>query len=308
MIRCPPRLWQQLCQAWDSRNPVAGLLTVAFEALRNLTARGNAPLHEPTCQRQRLPEELVNCYQRLDEPSRRCLRQLLSLALQRPDQPPFETALHVAGQIPLPEARNALLQLLADRRVADPQPPAAPSAGPDPADHSSNYQRWAAVIRALGRLREPGLASLFSRLLTKYAGQAQWNRHLQPVVHQAGWALCLARPDSLPNVLPTALQVDPLFLADLLAEDDPQLTHAVNSLLGQLPGARRALLQEQLTRRSLVRPPRPSQLRHTRRPRRASKRSAATASSTDQALPSRSATAARPECQSGRSARPGPSR
>jgi hypothetical protein len=230
-----------------------------------------------------LADELLRCYRRLPPSARQRLRHLMALAITHPATPAFEPALHFASRVPLPEARQAMLSLLAHPRVGPPD-----HSHVAPAFHDSRPH----LIRALGILRDPSLAELFTRLVDKYASAANFNHHLQPVVHQAAWALCLSQPSALLTSVPWWLQTDPLFLTDLLAQNHQDLPPVMSELLDRLPPARRRLLLRHLWRWRLSQP--------RRRP--------AGPLPMAPAQPSRSAAAANPASRSEKSPAPGSSR
>jgi hypothetical protein len=171
---------------------------------------------------------LVRWHERLADPAAGQLRGLVAAALCDSRSPAFDAALATASEIAIPEARETLLALLSNSRLAG-----------EPARSQ--------LIRALGRLRDPLLADVFTRLLSKYAPAAGSQRLLLPTVHQAAWALCLCRPRALLHEVPSWLQVDPLFLSDVLAQGDRASADAARELLSDLTPVRRRLIQRNMS-------------------------------------------------------------
>ena len=232
---CPSRIRQRLRQVWNADNPWAELLQLGLGLLACVGRRwqrGRTSTAGAT-----LADKLVALYGRLDGLQRQGLRELLSEALRRPGSQACRSALAFAGCVPLPEARQSMLNLLADGRLTDESTGPATKGCDNPS---------AELIRALGRLSDKSLAGLFKQLLDKHLPAADWDDRLAGVVHQAAWALCKCCPPALLDSVPRRLQSDPLFLSDLLAEGDDGIAAAVAELLGTMPPARRRLIADHL--------------------------------------------------------------
>jgi len=234
---CPSRIRQRLRQVWNAENPWSELLQLGLDQLAWVVRRWRRPAGRTLAAEVRLADKLVDLYRRLDDPQRQALRELLGEALRRPGSQACRSALAFAGRVPLPQARQSMLKLLADGRLTD------ESAGP-PAQGRDNPS--ADLIRALGKLSDRSLAGLFRQLLHKHLPAADWDDRLAAVVHQAAWALCKCCPPALLDSVPRRLGTDPLFLSDLLAEGDAGIASAVAELLGTMPPARRRLIVEHL--------------------------------------------------------------
>ncbi len=215
-------------------------------------------LTSPTARARAFPgndaidDQIVALYADADAPRRAEIREHLAAMLDHPVERPavnhgrrgattgFDHALRLAGRIPVPRARERLLcDLTSPRRV--------PSNGDDNArpvatrlrtDHNA---RAAQVIRALGRLGDAELRTVFVALIERHAPLTLWDSSTMPILHQAGWALCRLDPHAFTGELPFSLQADPLFLQDVTAE--PAVRPVVEKWLGTLPSERAALLR-----------------------------------------------------------------
>jgi len=226
--------WRRVREVCEQRDPWSRGLQALLSPLRTFSVWLSSRPRKPSPQPQTLSGILVRWHGRLRDPAARQLRWLLAAALRDSASPAFDVALKTASEIAIPEAREMLVALLSDSRLAS-----------EPARSQ--------LIRALGRLRDPSLAHVFVRLLCKYAPAAGTQRHLLATVHQAAWALCLCRPEALLQEVPSWLQIDPLFLSDVLTHGDRATAAAVNELLKELEPNKRRFIQRNLSAVARVR-------------------------------------------------------
>ena len=216
-------------------------------------------LTSPTARARAFPgndaidDQIVALYADADAPRRAEIREHLAAMLDAPAARPAEVnhgrrnatteldhALRLAGRIPVPRARERLLcDLTSPRRVPSNGDDNAPAAATRlRTDHNA---RAAQVIRALGRLGDAELRTVFVALIERYAPLTLWDPAAMPILHQAGWALCRLDSQAFTGELPFSLQADPLFLQDVTAE--PAVRPVVERWLGTLPSERAALLR-----------------------------------------------------------------
>jgi len=226
--------WRCVRQACEQPDPWSQGLQMLLSPLRRLSAWVGSRRLRWSAQPQTLSEILVCWHGRLRDPAAHQLRGLVAAALRDSASSAFDAAMATAGEVAIPEAREALLALLCDARLAS-----------DPARSQ--------LIRALGRLRDPSLAHVFARLVRKYAPAAGARRGLLATVHQSAWALCLCKPAALRHEVPSWLQVDPLFLSDVLEHGDRAVADAVGELLEDLEPIRRRFVLRNLSAGARVR-------------------------------------------------------
>lgn len=226
--------WRRVREACEQRDPWSRGLQALLSPLRTFSVWLSSRPLKPSPRPQTLSGILVRWHGRLGDPAAEQLRGLLAATLRDSASPAFDVALTTASEIAIPEARETLLALLCDARLAS---------------ESARSQ----LIRALGRLRDPALAHLFVRLLCKYAPAAGTQRRLLATVHQAAWALCLCRPGALSQEVPSWLQVDPLFLSDVLEHGDRAVAVAAGELLRDLDPVKHRFVLRNLSARARVR-------------------------------------------------------
>jgi len=226
--------WRRVRQACERPDAFSQGLQALLRPLRAFITWLSSRRPKPGSRPPALSTILVRWHGRLADPAAGQLRGLVAAALRDSTSPAFDAALATASEIAIPEARETLLAMLSDSRLAS---------------ESARSQ----LIRALGRLRDPSLAEVFVRLLCKYAPAAGSQRRLLATVHQAAWALCLCRPGALLHEVPSWLQVDPLFLSDVLTHGDRTTAAAVSELLDDLEPIQRRLIQRNLSAVARVR-------------------------------------------------------
>jgi len=225
------RCVRQACERPDAWSQgLQALLSPLRAFIAWLSSRRLRPIRRPPT----LSKMLVRWHGRLGDPGAGQLRGLVAAALRDSTSPAFDASLVTASKIAIPEARETLLALLSDSRLAS-----------EPARSQ--------LIRALGRLRDPSLTDVFTRLLYKYAPAAGTQQRLLATVHQAAWALCLCRPGALLHEVPSWLQIDPLFLSDVLEHGDRATTVAAGELLRDLDPVKRRFIQRNLSAKARVR-------------------------------------------------------
>ena len=225
------RLVRQACEQPDALSQgLQALLWPLRASVAWLSSRRLRPIRRPLT----LSEVLVRWHGRLGDPAAGQLRGLVAAALRDSTSPAFDASLVTASEIVIPEARETLLALLSDSRLAS-----------EPARSQ--------LIRALGRLRDPSLADVFTRLLYKYVPAAGAQRGLLPTVHDAAWALCLCKPGALLHEVPSWLQVDPLFLSDVLEHGDRAAAVAAGELLRDVDPVKRRFVLRNLSAKARVR-------------------------------------------------------
>ncbi|HUW81159.1 MAG TPA: hypothetical protein VMZ31_00005 [Phycisphaerae bacterium] len=226
--------WRRVREACEQRDPWSRGLQALLSPLRTFSVWLSSRRLRPSPRPQTLSGILVRWHGRLRDPAVGQLRGLVAAALRDSTSPAFDVSLATASEVAIPEARETLLALLSDTRLA-------------------NEPARSQLIRALGRLRDPSLADVFTRLLYKHAPAAGEYRRLLPTVHEAGWALCLCKPTALLHEVPSWLQIDPLFLSDVLTHGDRAAAEAVNELLRELEPIKRRFIQRNLSAVARVR-------------------------------------------------------
>ncbi len=226
--------WRRVREGCWQRDPWSRGLQALLSPLRAVSVWLSSTRPKLAPRSPALSMALVRWHGRLADPAAGQLRGLVAAALRDSTSPAFDAALATASEIAIPEASETLLALLSDSRLTG-----------EPARSR--------LIRALGRLRDPSLADVFVRLLCKYAPAAGSQRRLLATVHQAAWALCLCRPGALLHEVPSWLQIDPLFLSDVLAHGDGAAADAVSELLEDLEPIQRRLIQRNLSAVARVR-------------------------------------------------------
>lgn len=145
-----------------------------------------------------LAEPLAGKMVRLSGRARFDVQRKLADALrdQRPER--FFLALHLATQLPVPQARSLLLHLLTRRDLSRWCFAGARVAGGQPAV----FDLRAAVVAALGQLRDPSLLSLFHRLLERLPESVRGN---DPVIAAVQWSLMNLAPGGQAEPMPMAM-------------------------------------------------------------------------------------------------------
>lgn len=114
----------------------------------------------------------------------------------------FHAALRLATQVPVPQARTALLEMLTQPDLARWLPGELPEAANGNGQEPQGHDLRPAVIAALGQLRDPSLLGLFHRLLEKLSGNPAENQNLTAAVQ---WSLMNLAPGGHGEPVPASI-------------------------------------------------------------------------------------------------------
>jgi hypothetical protein len=170
-----------------------------------------------------IDDQIVDLFTAAGPSAREQMHRELTRILSEPSAPAFTHAMRLAGRVPVPPARTLLLGYLSGD------------------DAMGDHPCRESALRALGRLRQPELRTIFSTLIERYAQRGLWDEAARAILHQAGWSLCRLDPHAFVDELPWLLQSDPLFLADALA--DPPVRPVVRRWLETVPADRVRILR-----------------------------------------------------------------
>lgn len=150
----------------------------------------------------RLRRRLIELYLRADENARSRVRGWVASELKHPERPAFDDALATAAALPVPEARPALLAILADFAV--------------PTDRESppplNYRetgRLSAAIDGLAQLGDRRDGQVFSYLVTGFCHTPMDDELHWQVAQRAAGAFARTDPTAAARSLPVFFRSDP---------------------------------------------------------------------------------------------------
>jgi hypothetical protein len=150
----------------------------------------------------RLRRRLIELYLRADENARSHVRRWVASALEHPERPVFDDAIALAAELRVPEARPALLAILADFAVpADRESP--------PALDDTLAAHVIAAIEGLAQLGDPRDQQVFSYLVARFCRTPMDDERHWQVARRAAVALVRSAPQAAARSLPVFFRSDP---------------------------------------------------------------------------------------------------